>query len=158
MIDARFEDGADQPLRLAAQDAADLEVMSSLAQDAVFPVEDMQWDRRRRRLAILLNRFRWEDLEAARRQGRSPERVRAVLDIGDVRSVASQGFERGAGGLVLSLLALTFEPGPDGQGAVVLTLSGDGAIRVEVECLDITLTDATRPYAAPSGKAPHHPD
>jgi hypothetical protein len=39
----------------------------------------MKWDRKRRRFAVLLNRFRWEDREAAER--RPPERVRALLVI-----------------------------------------------------------------------------
>jgi hypothetical protein len=40
----------------------------------------------------------------------------------------------------------------------VLTLAGDGAIALEVECLDVTLRDVTRPYAAISGKLPMHPE
>ena len=35
--DARFEDGREAPLNLGALDADDLKVISSLAQDAVFP-------------------------------------------------------------------------------------------------------------------------
>jgi hypothetical protein len=57
---------------------------------------------------------------------------------------------------VYSLLALTFEPGEDGGGALVLTLAGDGAIRLSVEALDVTLRDMTRPYRAPSGHRPTH--
>jgi len=39
--DARFEDGAERPLRLKALDAEDLSVISALAQDAVFPAREM---------------------------------------------------------------------------------------------------------------------
>jgi hypothetical protein len=70
--------------------------------------------------------------------------------------VVSQGIDRGDPDLVLSLLAIGFEPGADGTGRLVLTLAGDGAVAVEVECLDVTLADVTRPYAAPSGRAPGH--
>jgi hypothetical protein len=42
----------------------------------------------------------------------------------------------------------------NGTGRVVLTLAGDGAIAAQAECLDVTLRDVTRPYLAPSGKAP----
>ena len=149
--DARFEDGGEKALRLKALEAEDLPVIASLVQDAVFPGNEMTWDRRGRRFALLLNRFRWED-------GRSPERVQSVLTIEDAVRVASQGVERGDGDMVLSLLTLDWEPGEDGTGACVLTLAGDGAIRVEVEALEVTLTDVTRPYVAPSGKAPAHPD
>ncbi|MEL6416944.1 MAG: DUF2948 family protein, partial [Pseudomonadota bacterium] len=44
----------------------------------------------------------------------------------------------------------------DAAGQVLLTLAGDGAIRLEVEALEVTLKDVTRPYRAPSGKAPDH--
>jgi hypothetical protein len=35
-------------------------------------------------------------------------------------------------------------------------LAGDGAIRLEVEALEVILRDVTRPYRAPSGKVPRH--
>jgi len=149
--DARFEDGGEKALRLKALEAEDLPVIASLVQDAVFPGTEMTWDRRGRRFALLLNRFRWEDR-------RAPERVQSVLTIEDAVKVASQGVERGDADMVLSLLTLDWEAGEDGTGALVLTLAGDGAIRVEVEALEVTLTDVTRPYVAPSGKVPEHPN
>ena len=85
------------------------------------------------------------------------ERVRAVLMIGDVMRVATSGIDRSDKDLVLSLLDIAFEPGADGTGTLLLTLAGDGAIRLEVECLDLLLRDVERPYAAPSGKVPSHP-
>lgn len=150
--DARFSDGDEGPLRLRALDAGDLEVISGLVQDAVFPASEMTWDRPRRRFGILLNRFRWE------RGTRDPERVQAVLAIEDVTRVASQGLDPREKDTVLSLLSLTFEAGKDGSGRVVLTLAGDGAIGVDVEALEVVLRDVTRPYLAPSGQRPAHPD
>jgi hypothetical protein len=154
--DARFEDGAERPLRLVAQTADDVPVISALVQDAVFPASEMTWDRGARRFALLLNRFRWEDRARAERQGRAYERVQSLLVVGDVLSVASSGVDRRDDALVVSLLSVTFTPGADGSGEVLLTLAGDGAIRLTVECIDLALRDVTRPYRAPSGKAPGH--
>lgn len=156
--DARFEDGAEQPLHLMALSAEDLQVISALSQDAVLPVTEMRWDRKGRRFAVLLNRFRWETRDTAERKGSPYERVQSVLTVEDVLKVSSQGIDRGEADLVLSLLSIAFEPGADGVGRVVLTLAGDGAIAVEVECLEVTLNDVTRPYEAPSAKVPRHPD
>ncbi|MCQ0093990.1 DUF2948 family protein [Roseovarius sp. M141] len=153
--DARFEDAREAALNLGALDSEDLQVISGLAQDAVFPITEMKWQRGARRFALLLNRFRWEDDSGARHV---PERVQSLLVIEGVLRVASQGIDRSDADLILSLLSVTFEPGQDGAGHVLLTLAGDGAIRLEVEALDVTLKDVTRPYVAPSGKAPHHPD
>ncbi len=158
MTDARFEDGDDAPLRLIARDPEDLPVMSALVQDAVFPVTEMRFDGPSRRFALLLNRFRWEDRARAERQGRSFERVRSLLVIGDVLSVASSGIDRSDPDLVLSLLALEFAPGDDGTGTLTLWLAGDGAVRIVVECLDLALRDVTRPYLSPAGRAPDHRD
>lgn len=150
--DARFADGAAGPLRLLARDAQDLGVVAALVQDAVFPAAETSWRPRERRFAVLLNRFRWEE-----RHRRPPERVRSVLAVNEAMAVASDGVDRGAD-TVLSLLSVEFVEGPEGTGSVVLTLAGDGAIRVEVEALDVQLADVTRPYEAPSGRVPAHDD
>lgn len=155
--DARFEDGAtEQPLRLKAEAAGDVEVMSALLQDAVAQTSEMAWARRHRRFTALLNRFRWEDVPAAERQGRAFERVRAVLAVDGVLRVRASGVDPADRDLVLELLALAFDPGEDGAGTLRLIFAGDGEIALEVECLDVRLADVTRPYLA--GSLPQHPD
>lgn len=156
MSDARFEDGRERPLNLGAYEAEDLEVISSLVQDAVFPVTEMSWRASARRFAILLNRFRWEDRVAAERRGRAYERVQSVLVAENVLNVASQGIDRTDKDMILSVLSVTFEPGEDGAGHLLLTLAGDGAIRLSVEALEVTLKDVTRPYRALSKHMPQH--
>ncbi|MFU8825426.1 DUF2948 family protein [Yoonia sp.] len=150
--DARFKDGADKPLRLRALDSDDLTVIAAITQDAVFPVAEMRWDRKARRFALLVNRFRWEDGQ------QSAQRVQAVLAFEDVIAVQTQGIDKTDADLVFSLLSISFIPGADGAGRIEMTLAGDGAIALDVEALEVLLRDVTRPYAAPSGKAPRHPD
>ena len=151
MSDARFEDGLEKPLRLIAFDAEDLQVLSTMTQDAVLPVAQMAWQSSERRFALLLNRFRWEARGASQ-----VERVQSVLSFEDVKAVQTQGFDRTDPDLVLSLLSLTFTPERDGAGACLLTFAGDGAIRLEVEALEAGLRDVTRPYFSPANRAPSH--
>lgn len=151
--DARFEDGREAPLNLGALDPDDLSVISSLVQDAVFPITEMTWRARDRRFALLVNRFRWEDAGTTTHR---PERVQSLLVIDNVLGVASNGIDRSDKELVLSVLSVAFETGEDASGHVTVTLAGDGAIRLSVEALEVTLKDVTRPYVAPSGKAPDH--
>lgn len=151
--DARFEDAQERPLRLQAQDVDDLTILSALLQDAVFPITEMRWQPKKRRLGLLLNRFRWEDAGT-----HAPERVQSLLVIDGVLAIASSGIDRAEADTILSLLSLSFEPTGDGAGHVLLTLAGDGAIRARVEALDLTLKDVTRPYSAPSRSTPRHPD
>ncbi|UXX82588.1 DUF2948 family protein [Roseovarius pelagicus] len=153
--DATFEDGREAPLNLGAFDPEDLQILSSLTQDAVFPITEMSWRPGARRFALLVNRFRWED---AGRERHEAERVQSLLVVDNVLGVASQGIDRGDADMILSLLSVTFEPGEEGAGHVLLTLAGDGAIRLEIEALEVTLKDVTRPYRAPSKKAPSHPE
>ncbi|WP_299689397.1 DUF2948 family protein [uncultured Tateyamaria sp.] len=151
--DARFEDGREAPLNLGALDGDDLQVISSLVQDAVFPITEMRWDGKARRFALLLNRFRWEDAGKGRH---APERVQALLSFEDVLGVSSQGIDRSDTETILSLLSIAFGDAGDGAGHVTLTLAGDGAIRLSVEAIDATLRDVTRPYVAPSKSVPEH--
>lgn len=153
--DARFEDGREAPLNLGALDSEDLQVISSLCQDAVFPASEMRWDRTSSRFALLLNRVRWED---AGRDRHAPERVQSVLVFSNVDAVASQGVPKGDPDTILSLLNITFEQTDAPSGHILLTLAGDGAIRLGVEALEANIRDVTRPYVAPSKKRPHHPD
>ena len=155
MSDAKFEDGREAPLNLGALDADDLQVLSSLVQDAVFPVTEMKYARAQRRFALLINRFRWEDAGGGRY---APERVQSLLAFDLVLGVASQGIDRMEKDTILSLLSLSFEPAKDGAGDILLTLAGDGAIRLRVEAIEATLKDVTRPYVAPSKSVPRHGD
>ena len=153
MADARYEDGASRPLNLVARDAGDLAVISALVQDAVLTAGDMRYARSKRRFALLINRFRWEDGAA-----RGAERVRSLLVIDDVTVVQGQGVNRKDPDLVLSVLAIGFAPGEDGTGVITLTFAGDGALALGVEALELSLKDVTRPYSAPSRLVPKHPD
>lgn len=156
MADARFEDGGEQALRLVAMDGQGLEIVAALTQDAVFTCADLTYDRRLRQFGLLINRFRWEDREAAEAQGRPYERVRSALVFEDVLSVRSMGIDRADRDTVLSLLSADFVAGEEGAGTVTLVLAGDGAIELQVETLETSLTDVTRPYIAVSGRMPGH--
>lgn len=154
--DARFEDGREAPLRLLAQDEEGLKILSTLCQDSIIPVGEMTWRKSERRFALLLNRFRWEDRPVAERLHRKYERVQSLLVFNDVQGAATMGIDRAEKDMVLSVLSLDFTPAEDGTGTIEIALAGDGGIRLQVECIDVVLKDVTRPYLAPSGKAPSH--
>ena len=156
--DAKFEDGGEAPLNIGALDSEDLTVISAMVQDAVLPIGEISWQANQRRLALLINRFRWEDKTNAERQGRPVERVQSLLVFDTVLSVASQGLDRSQKDLVLSVLSITMENAENGDCYLTVTLAGDGVLRIRVEAVEVHLRDVTRPYAAPSRKSPHHPD
>ena len=154
--DAKFEDGEQKPLRLRALDADDLSVISAVLQDAVLPTSELNWNPMMRRFAMLANRFRWEDRAAAEKQQRGFERVQAMVVVENVLKVSSSGVDLKDKEQVLSVLSISFIEGEDANGEILFTLAGDGAISCKVECLDISMTDVTRPYGAISNAAPQH--
>ena len=159
MTDARFEDASERPLRLAAESVEDLSVISALLQDAAGLARDLVWMRRKRRFVLFLNRSRWEDRDRAERAGRPYERVRAVALVENVMAVRATGLDPRDPDQALSVLQLIFEPSGDPEdpsGVLRVVLAGDGEIAIEVEALEMRLEDVTRPYVAPSGKAPDH--
>jgi hypothetical protein len=105
---------------------------------------------------FLLKRFRWEDVELAKQQGRNPERVQSLLVIQNATGLASQGIDRKQADIVLSLMSLEFSGAEDGVGDLILTFSGAGALKIQVDGLDVALRDVTRPYVAPSKQVPNH--
>jgi hypothetical protein len=134
-------------LTIAAEDAADLEIISAQLQDAVARVKDLVYLPRARRFAGVFNRFKWEDAE--RFTGRNL-RVRSGLHFENVLSVKSLNLTRENPYAIVSLLALRFVPNADDDcgGTVELLFSGGGAMKLEVECLDAGLTDLSGPWAA----------
>lgn len=156
--DARFEDAplSDQPLRLRAEGADDLAVISSLLQDAVGKPADIAWMPKKRRLVALLNRFRWEDSAEAQQAHRPFERVRSAVTVESVLSVRARGLNPADKEQVFDLLAILFEPDEGCAGTLTLTLAGNAEVAIEVECLELTLADLTRPWEAKANNAPEH--
>nr|WP_295107762.1 DUF2948 family protein [uncultured Caulobacter sp.] len=140
-----------KPLRLLAQDAEDLGVLSAALQDAVAKIGDIRWDAQARTLTIACNRFRWEA------EGKKGERVRSALQFGDVAGVQARNLRRDAKGAIVSLMSIGFEPAEEAPaGLVVLTFSGGGDMRVSVDCLDVALADVSDPWTTP--RTPGHAD
>ncbi|MCH8489441.1 MAG: DUF2948 family protein [Oceanicaulis sp.] len=140
---------ADRPLRLIAESEDDLPVLSAALQDAAGQLGDFVYEPKARRFTIALNRFRWEA-----EKGRRGERVRAALQINSVLEASSQRLKQGASDAVVSLLAMTFEPGEAPGGVLLLTFAGGGALRLSVECMDVTLVDISAPWTA--ARRPDH--
>jgi hypothetical protein len=131
------------PLRLLAEDADDLEVISAALQDAVTKIGDITWEAKARKLTIGFNRFRWEA------EGRRGERVRTGLQLGGVLELKARKLRREAKGAVLELLALTFEPGEAPGGTVTFAFAGGGDLAATVECVDAVLADVSPPWPTP---------
>ena len=141
-----------KPLRLLAEEAEDLEVISAAVQDAVVKAENLNYEARIRRFSLELNRYRWEEGVDKRRDG---ERVRALLAFDGVLGVKTRAVTKADPELILSLLQVTFTPDEEPPGGTVtLLFAGDGEIALKVEALDATLLDSD--YVWSTRNTPSH--
>ena len=137
---------APPPLRLLAEDAIDLQIMSAALQDAILCPADVVWEPGARTVTIALSRFCWEC---------GGTRVMAAMQFGDVLAVKSRRLPR-APETALELLAIDFEPGEAPGGRVILMFAGGGDLRIDVECLDAVVADLSERW--PARVAPTHGD
>ncbi len=151
MSDASFLDGAERPIKLIAQDLHDAQIISTLIQDAIAERKEMLHEPSRHAFSLLLKRFRWEDAHNAKRQNRELERVQSVLTISSVSTVQYTGFNGQDKSLAFDLLGLLPE-----EKTIRLIFAGDGEIKLDIETIDIALSDVSRPYIAKSKNLPHH--
>lgn len=129
------------PLKLLAQDAEDLAVLSAALQDAVAKVGDIDYEPKARRLTIAFNRYRWE--------ADGGQRVRSALQLAGVLGFQTRKVRRNAPDAVLEILAMTFEPGEAPGGVVTIACAGGGDLRATVECVEAVLADLSQPWPTP---------
>jgi len=138
------------PLKLMAEDAADLEIIGAAVQDALLRMGDISIDRKQRRFTATINRFRWENAEG----GQAFERVRSALSFEGVLAVKSRRVRPDIPEALASVLSIGFIPDEEPPGGVVrLMLAGGGEIALDVECLDAVLLDL-----GDSWRTPRKPD
>jgi len=135
-----------EPLRLLAEDADDLHIISAALQDAIMRPVDIVWEPAARRVTLKLSRFCWEC---------GGTRVMAAMQFGDVTAVKSRRLPR-LPESALELLAMEFVPDEAPGGRVILMFAGGGDLRIDVECLDAVLTDLSERW--PARLAPAHLD
>ncbi len=139
---------SNDPLRLRAEDAEDLAVISTALQDAIGKIGDIAYDAAQRRLTLGLNRFRWEG------GAKTDERVRCGLQLGGVLGLQQRKLRRDAKKAIVELLAVTFEAGEAPGGSILLTFAGGGDLRAQVECIDVVMADVSTPW--PATQRPSH--
>jgi hypothetical protein len=116
-------------------DQEDLAIISAHVQDAIVRMKDAVWLPKARRFSVTLQRF-VPDMGAG-----SGARVWAALSFEHVDSVAAQRLDPARADAFGVFLSLDFEAGEAPSGLVHLHFADGGAIRLQVDCIDIILTD-----------------
>jgi hypothetical protein len=141
---------ADSILKLLAEDSDGLAVIAGAVQDAIVKPEGIKLDGKSRTFGMEINRFQWE------RAGKRPPffRTRSVLAFAGVESVKARNVSKDVDA-VFALLDIGFASAeqPPG-GTVTLTFAADTQIKLDVECLDVTLADIGPVW--PTRRKPDH--
>ena len=114
-----------KPLRLLAETAEDLEVISAAIQDSVVKAGNLKYESRHNRFALEINRFRWE---AGAKRG-DGQRVRSLLAFDGVLGAKTRAVTKTDPEMILSLLQVTFTPADEPPGGkITLIFAGDEAV------------------------------
>ena len=141
----------DAPLRLLARDSADIEVLSTLLQDAIIPGADMLFDRDGKCFIFIANRFCWERPTLADVTGEMGqpvhERSLCAVRVEGVQRVLHTNMPAKRDKAFFNLLAVTCGAGT-GQGTHIdLVFSAGATLRLLVETIEVAAEDVevTRP-------------
>jgi hypothetical protein len=141
------DDGA--ALKLRAEDAEDLAVISACLQDALVTVRDLAYVLEDRTFLLVANRFRWEGGLGPSPGEAGHQRILCGVTFSEVAAVSYSGFRRSEDGRILSLLAVRPE-----AGAIRLEFSGGAGIRLEVTRILCHARDIGEPW--PTVWRPRH--
>ena len=143
-----------EPLRLRAEDADDLAVISACLQDAIVSVRDLAYDRKARSFMLVTNRFRWESGAEPAGADQPPfERTLCGLAFDNVEAVAYRGFHRNEENRILCLLAI--RPTIDGAvGTIDLEFAAGVTVRLKVSGVRCWVRDLGEPW--PTAWHPEH--
>ena len=144
----------DGPLRLRAEDAEDLAVISACLQDSLVSVRDLAYDREARTFVLVANRFRWEAAKGDS-QARHFERTLCAIAFAEVENVVYRGFQRSEEDRILCLLAVRHAD-TEGGATIDLDFSGRATIRLTAAAIRCRARDLGEPW--PTAFHPDHPD
>jgi len=140
-------------LKLRAEDADDLAVISACLQDALVAVRDLAFVPEDHTFLLVANRFRWERAARSQRGESDYQRTLCGITFGEVGGVSYIGFRRSEENRILSLLAI--RPALDGEGVSIrLTFSGGAEIRLEAARIFCFASDLGEPW--PTQWQPRH--
>jgi DUF2948 family protein len=125
-------------LRLRAEDADDLAVISAVVQDALVSVKDLTYDRDAQRFTLVANRFRWEGKHDGAGGGPAFERRLCAVSFANVQTISYRGFRRRDDERILSLLVIR---SGEEAGTIDLEFSGGAAVRLGVSAIKVYVTD-----------------
>ena len=136
----------DGELKLKAFDEDDLIIISSLCQDSIIKEHEYGYDEKSKRFAILMNRFCHESNDQ--------QRIRTAIHFDYVENLKTRNINKDDKDETLVLLTIKFDETKKPSGSITLEFSGNKAINLLVENIEVFLTDIGDPWV--TNKKPDH--
>ena len=133
-------------LKLKAFDEDDLIIISSLCQDSIIKEHEYGYDEKSKRFAILMNRFCHESNDQ--------QRIRTAIHFDYVENLKTRNINKDDKDETLVLLAMKSDETKKPSGSITLEFSGNKAINLLVENIEVFLTDIGDPWV--TNKKPDH--
>ena len=141
-------------LKLIAKTRDDLRVLSAYLQDSIVCISDTAHLKKNRIFLMQINRFMWEDVEKG--VFRKNHRIRTILKFENVINVNSKNVNQVNKEAFLDFLAIENKEMPDKNYEMKLIFSGNSAIKITAEVIEVTLDDQGAPWE--SKTKPKHKD
>ena len=131
-------------LKLLATTEEDLRVISAHLQDSIVSTSDITSLNKSRIFLMQINRFMWEDVEKG--VFRKNKRIRTILKFDNVIKTSAKKIPQINKQIFLDFLAIESNKLTDNSYEIRLIFSGDTAIKINVEVIDVTLDDQGSPW------------
>ncbi len=152
-INKQLQKHASSTISLRCRQSQDLEVVSSLLQDALVGNADLRFEKPKNSFLFVANRFCWE-VVTKNSKDKSYYRVLSGVNIQNVTSVKHQNlthYKEANEALFYNLLTIEYD---SGKNEVTLVFSQNVSVKLIVSELDIFLRDIAEPY--PTIQMPNH--
>lgn len=148
------------PLKLQAEDSADLDVFSALMQDALIPAPNLHFNGNESTFSIKANRFCWETAPSRLNHQKVFRRNLATLQFGHITRVQKLNFDQDDLESYYNLLAIYCAPSRDAEESPCylydLVFAGEARIRLYADDIDAVLIDSPEGSFTPN--TPFHGD
>lgn len=133
------------PLKLLANTAEDLSILSTQLQDGLLSLTSLEYDSENKRVTGLVNRFCWEHAHEHKHLG-TYYRVHSGFCIHHVESMHLQGFHQASKQRLFNLLSLSISED------LILTMvcSGNHSVKLKLTDLYFQLADLDQPWPTPN--------
>lgn len=142
-----------EKLKLRAEDAADITILSAYLQDAITMMGDIVYQSKSRRFVMMLNRYVWENTchktgDIIGTKNLPCSRIRTGLHFDDVLKISSHSIATRLKEHPMELLDIEVQKLENETYHVDFIFAGDGVIRLECEMIAVYMQDIGEPWPA----------